>query len=29
MKNKIYIIEDDISIRRLLKDHIERYGFDA
>lgn len=29
MKNKIYIIEDDISIRRLLKDHIERYGFEV
>lgn len=29
MKNKIYIIEDDISIRRLLKDHIKRYGFEV
>lgn len=27
MENKIYIVEDDISISNLLKDYIEKYGF--
>ena len=29
MNNRIYIIEDDISISTLLKDYIDRYGFEA
>jgi OmpR family two-component system response regulator YxdJ len=29
MKYSIYIIEDDISISRLLKEHIEKYGLSA
>lgn len=29
MKYTIYIIEDDISISRLLKEHIEKYGLSA
>ncbi len=29
MNNIIYIIEDDTSISELLKDYIDRYGFDA
>ena len=29
MNNRIYIIEDDISISTLLKDYIDRYGFEG
>lgn len=29
MNNIIYIVEDDTSISTLLKDYIERYGFEA
>jgi len=29
MNNTIYIIEDDTSISMLLKDYIDRYGFEA
>ncbi|MCC3868131.1 response regulator transcription factor [Terrisporobacter mayombei] len=29
MNNIIYILEDDISISTLLKDYMERYGFEA
>jgi two-component system, OmpR family, response regulator YxdJ len=29
MKYTIYIVEDDISISRLLKEHIEKYGLSA
>lgn len=29
MNNKIYIVEDDISISSLLKDYIDRYEFEA
>jgi len=27
MKQKIYIVEDDASIGKLLSDYIEKYGF--
>ncbi|MDI7816676.1 response regulator transcription factor [Clostridioides difficile] len=29
MSHKIYIVEDDISISTLLKDYIEKYGFEV
>ena len=29
MNNRIFIIEDDISISTLLKDYIDRYGFEG
>ncbi len=29
MNNKIFIIEDDTSISILLKDYIDRYGFEG
>lgn len=29
MSHKIYIVEDDISISALLKDYIEKYGFEV
>ena len=29
MNNRIYIIEDDISISTLLKNYIDRYGFEG
>jgi len=29
MKNKIYIIEDDLSIRALLQEYIFKYGFEV
>ena len=29
MNNRIYIIRSDISISTLLKDYIDRYGFEA
>ena len=29
MNNKIFIIEDDISISTLLKDYIDKYGFEG
>ena len=29
MNNIIYIVEDDTSISTLLKDYMERYGFEA
>lgn len=29
MKYRIYIVEDDLSISRLLKKYIEKYGFEA
>ncbi|WP_342792225.1 response regulator, partial [Clostridioides difficile] len=29
MSYKVYIVEDDISISTLLKDYIEKYGFEV
>lgn len=29
MSHKIYIVEDDVSISTLLKDYIEKYGFEV